>query len=120
MADDGTTGRELWKSDGTAAGTVLVKDIFPGAGERSPPLFAVDGTLYFPANDGTHGTEVWKSDGTAAGAVRLADLNPRTGGAASLNDVVKLGSGVLLVVSDGTRGYELWRSDGTAAGHGSS
>ena len=28
---DGVSGRELWKSDGTEAGTVLVKDINPGA-----------------------------------------------------------------------------------------
>jgi len=28
-ANDGITGFELWKSDGTAAGTVLVKDINP-------------------------------------------------------------------------------------------
>ncbi len=33
-ADDGTDGHELWKSDGTAAGTVLVKDIQPGPRQR--------------------------------------------------------------------------------------
>src|SRR5262245_14321839 len=29
-ADDGVTGTELWRTDGTEAGTVLVKDIVPG------------------------------------------------------------------------------------------
>ena len=35
-ADDGVNGNELWKSDGTEAGTVLVKDINPGSGSSSP------------------------------------------------------------------------------------
>jgi ELWxxDGT repeat protein len=35
-ADDGGTGTELWKSDGTEAGTVRVKDIVPGPGSATP------------------------------------------------------------------------------------
>ncbi|MBO0698525.1 MAG: hypothetical protein J2P46_09030, partial [Zavarzinella sp.] len=76
-ATDGTTGTELWKSDGTAAGTVLVKDIRPGSNSSNPAMLtAVGNTLYFTATDATTGTELWKSDGTAAGTVEVADLTP--------------------------------------------
>ena len=74
-ADDGTNGSELWKSDGTASGTVMVKDIYSGSSSSSPSsLTAVGNTLYFRANDGTNGYELWKSDGTASGTVMVKDI----------------------------------------------
>ena len=43
-------GSELWKSDGTSAGTVLVKDIRPGAlFSRPQNLTNSNGTLFFSA-----------------------------------------------------------------------
>jgi ELWxxDGT repeat protein len=59
-ANDGTHGDEVWKSDGTAAGTVMVADINPGSGSSNLRYFAVvNGALFFTADDGTHGTELW-------------------------------------------------------------
>jgi ELWxxDGT repeat protein len=63
-AETQALGRELWQTDGTAAGTVLVRDINPGGGWSVPGdgnrvMKVVNGTLFFAANDGTHGTELW-------------------------------------------------------------
>ncbi|MBL8810204.1 MAG: hypothetical protein JNM43_08510 [Planctomycetaceae bacterium] len=75
-ADNGSVGMELWKTDGTAAGTVLVKDIWTGANWANiSKLTDVAGLLYFVANDGVNGEELWQSDGTTAGTSMVADLN---------------------------------------------
>ncbi|NJK82121.1 MAG: hypothetical protein HC914_20605, partial [Chloroflexaceae bacterium] len=59
-ADDGSSGRELWRSDGTAAGTVLVQDIYPGAAGSDPQdIELVDGILYFTADTGVDGRSLW-------------------------------------------------------------
>ncbi|MBD2094595.1 hypothetical protein H6F90_05445 [Trichocoleus sp. FACHB-591] len=53
-------GTELWRSDGTTAGTTLVKDIYGGLSGSSPAsLTNVNGTLYFVADDGINGRELW-------------------------------------------------------------
>jgi large repetitive protein len=107
---------ELWKSDGTAGGTVQVAEINPGAGNALPSeLFATGETLFFQANDGTTGTELWKTDGTAAGTVRVADINPGAAGSVP-RDFAALGAAVFFVAHDGASGFELWKTDGTTAG----
>ena len=68
VATTPTTGAELWKTDGTEAGTVLVKDIRGGRGGSDPTrLTNVGGTLFFVASDATSRAKLWASDGTAAG-----------------------------------------------------
>jgi ELWxxDGT repeat protein len=59
-ATDGSSGLELWQTDGTAAGTKRVMDINPGSADSAPTgMTNVNGTLYFAANDGVHGVEPW-------------------------------------------------------------
>lgn len=120
-ADDGIDGRELWKSDGTEPGTVMVHDINPGAGSSSPrDLTESGGEIFFKADDGTNGTELWKTDGTSAGTTLVQDINPGSdpGVAGGVGTTSFLGSGGTLFfqADDGTNGTELWVSDGTAAG----
>jgi ELWxxDGT repeat protein len=108
-ADDMVNGVELWKSDGTAAGTVMVKDICPGStGSSSLKLTDVGGTLYFSANDGTNGFELWKSDGTEAGTVMVKDINP-SDASSSPNYLINIDGTLYFQANDGVYGAELWK-----------
>ena len=78
-ADDGIHGRELWRSDGTAAGTYLVKDINPvDAGSNVNGVIAANGLLFFSAETADNGIEPWVSDGTESGTHLLTDINTGT------------------------------------------
>jgi ELWxxDGT repeat protein len=115
-ADDGINGNELWKSDGSASGTSLVKDINPGSSSSNPTnLRVVGNTLYFSALDPLYGRELWKSDGTPEGTSIVKDIrtsnqdsNPQT--------LVNVNGTLFFTASTFTHGTELWKSDGTEQG----
>nr|WP_246356881.1 ELWxxDGT repeat protein [Pyxidicoccus fallax] len=104
-------GRELWCSDGTEAGTRLVKDILPGSGdgmEFAPPLGLEEGLVFFRASDGVHGSEPWVSDGTAAGTRMVGDIAPGPG-TSTPGLFTRSGNAVFFTADDGTHGVEPWR-----------
>ncbi|QGJ71482.1 Hypothetical protein PBC10988_31870 [Planctomycetales bacterium 10988] len=115
-ANNGTSGTELWMSDGTEAGTQLVRDIKSGSDSSGPDnLTNVNGTLCFTANDGSSGTEVWMSDGTEAGTQLVRDI--KSGSDSSGPDNLTNVNGTLyFTANDGSSGTEVWMSDGTEAG----
>jgi ELWxxDGT repeat protein len=115
VADDGTSGQELWASDGTVPGTRRVKDIWPGPGGSGPRWLTVaGGRLFFSADDGTHGRELWVSDGTEAGTMLVADLLPGAGSSLP-RELAAVGNAVIFSATDGASGVEPWASDGTWA-----
>jgi ELWxxDGT repeat protein len=101
-------GRELWKTDGSEAGTMRVADVNPGSGGSDPYYFTPGrGVLFFAATEPSTGRELWKTDGTAAGTVRLTDIVPGPGG--SVESVVGVANRrVFFVADDGVHGPELW------------
>src|SRR5262249_29951388 len=105
------TRAELWKTDGTAAGTALVGTF---AGIQYDKLAPFGTRLAFLAYDAA-GIGLWVTDGTASGTSRLQVVAP-----ASLNVVLPrpqvLGNRLYYAANDATSGTELWSTDGTAAG----
>jgi ELWxxDGT repeat protein len=114
-ASDGIHGRDLWTSDGTEAGTVLVKDFTGGVGQGTQAMAYVNGSLFFSASHGNLGTELWKSDGTATGTVPVADIVAGNSGSYP-SSLTGVNGTLFFAANNGTNDRELWSSDGTAAG----
>ncbi|KAJ1405678.1 hypothetical protein B484DRAFT_214121 [Ochromonadaceae sp. CCMP2298] len=128
-----TAGAELWITDGTSAGTHMVRDLCPGSGSSSPAYITwFRGSFYFRATDCHLGAELWTSDGTAGGTHMVKDVRPGSAdsGAAYLTVMASQLDGLdylYFAASDGVYnrnprsleglgGAQLWRSDGTEGG----
>ncbi len=121
VATDEIHGTELWKSDGTEAGTVIVKDIAWGTASSMPSnIVNLNGILYFAADDMNNGRELWKSDGTDFGTIMIKDINP--GGSFTFNNssnptyLMVLNNTLFFAATTSGFGMELWKSDGTTDG----
>ncbi|HEX9669283.1 MAG TPA: ELWxxDGT repeat protein [Thermoanaerobaculia bacterium] len=134
-ADDGRFGRELWRTDGTRAGTRLFFDVNPRRSPELPPacsdgddgrrdtglssnpeeLLRFHGGALFAADDGETGRELWWTDGIPAGTRRVEDLQPGPAGSAP-HGLTRFGDAVFFFASATGNGEGLWRTDGTAAG----
>ncbi|RKH65226.1 HYR domain-containing protein [Corallococcus aberystwythensis] len=115
-ASTSRTAFDLWKSDGTEAGTVPVKDIHPGLTSADVNGFArVGDTVFFNARN-AQGIELWRTDGTEAGTLLVRDIYPGAGDSLPWN-LTAVGSTLYFTANDGSqRGRSLWKSDGTEAG----
>lgn len=123
-AGTSATGRELWKSDGTVAGTALLKDIRTGVGSAEPTgMTAYNGKVYFNSldNSDTVGYELWVTDGTAAGTMLFKDVKPKPGFNNQISsdpkDFTVLNNTLYFTAIDSSffGGRGLWKTDGTAA-----
>lgn len=111
-------GSSLYKSDGTAAGTVKLKDF----GALSPLTPVQAGTeLFLIAEDLNGNSQLWKTNGTSAGTAMVAVL-PTIDPADAYENLTAVGNTLFFTQSTGSTqaatAYTLWKSDGSTAGTG--
>jgi ELWxxDGT repeat protein len=112
------SGHELWRSDGTRAGTYLVRNINeqPGVGSHPRHFSALGEQLLFLADDGVHGDELWCTDGTAEGTRFLKDAHPEGRPNGTTTPPAVIGDRAYFRVLGDLRGGALWQTDATANG----
>ncbi len=108
---------QLWRTDGTEAGTFSLSADLPDPTLKPERLIAVGTNVFFTADDGDasnptpHGRELWKSDGTVVGTSLVADLTPGPS-SSELADFTAVGDRLVFEFDKD----QLWVSDGTESG----
>lgn len=113
VADDGKTGAELWKSDGTD--TVQVADLLPGPeGSHPEELTVVGGELFFVAADEGGGFDLWKTDGSTTGTVKVFEADDA--GVYDMSNLTESNGNLFFSAYELATGNEIWMHDPTTSG----
>ena len=109
---NGGTEYSLWTSDGTAAGTHLVKSFGNGAVDADPRnLTSVGSLLYFTTVDATTGgSDLWASDGTTAGTHLVQEFPNSVYSLTAINDDLYFDTYLYTAGGDHLV-TQLWKSD---------
>ncbi len=119
---DDVHGYEIWRTDGTVAGTTMVKDIWAGTngGGSVGSVVLMKDIYYFAANDGVNGTELWRTDGTESGTYMVKDINPGVDDGSFPSSFSLIGDSFYFFGMSGDNNGSnwkgskgLWKSDGT-------
>jgi ELWxxDGT repeat protein len=114
---NGNTGYELWRSDGTASGTSIVKDINSGSASGIPgdiDFCIANNNIFFVATDG-NGDRLWKSDGSEANT-SVVKIIEQANSSDDIRHLYTFNNEAYFSGYTNSYGLELWKSDGTDAG----
>lgn len=101
---------QVWKSNGSSSGNVLLKD------DLSADIFVkANGFIFFTGSDSSHGRELWITDGSVNGTLLLKDIHAGVN-SSDLYDLTYSEGKLLFEAQDRVHGVELWQSDGTSDG----
>ena len=115
------TGTELWKTDGTPDGTLMVSDLCSGPASslsydpEKSNFISFNTSLIFTPFDSIYGYELWISDGSEQGTHLIRDINPGTGNSEVISPLA-VNNNIFFGTDDGIHGVELWKTDGTESG----
>lgn len=106
---DAAHGVELWKTDGSRAGTVLARDLVPGSASSSPRnLVTLDEKPFFIADVTPQTTWVWPANG-----LPVSD-SPVTRSVVPPRALTAVGDRLFIFIDAAGGGLDLWTSDGTS------
>jgi ELWxxDGT repeat protein len=116
LYDSGGSGADqLWRSDGTASGTYMIKDF--GLTRYAASWYMPAGSVfYFTIVEPGVGDVLWKSDGTSAGTVAVKTINISSSQLNNYPQFAAIGSVLYFAANDNVNGKELWKTDGTDLG----